>query len=255
MGVTTARRWHWSTRRVLTADEVLRWADIHHASTGKWPGVDSGLVAAAPGETWQRVENALRAGCRGLPGRSSLAKLLAEHRGARSRAAPPPLTHAEILAWAEAHYRRHGRGPDWTATQPIPEAPGETWCGISMALRIGRRGLPGGESPPRVLAGFPRAPRDASGGRRPTALSVEQVLGWCETHRVRTGAWPTPASGLVAEAPGHSWRGINLALKHGRYGLPKNLSLAQLVPAAKARVRRRVPPQPITQPSHDLNIR
>jgi len=46
-----------------------------------------GLVAALE-ETWVAIETALRNGCRGLPGGSSLAKVLAEHRGLRRRGRP-----------------------------------------------------------------------------------------------------------------------------------------------------------------------
>jgi hypothetical protein len=73
-------------RRVpLTVEQILAWADAHRARTGGWPGIDSGPIADAPGESWKAVDSALRAGCRGLPGCDSLPRLLARHRGT-----PPP---------------------------------------------------------------------------------------------------------------------------------------------------------------------
>jgi hypothetical protein len=65
----------------LTVDLILHWADEHHRRTGQWPILKSGLVAGAPGEKWYNVDAALRAGRRGLRPGSSLARLLAEHRG------------------------------------------------------------------------------------------------------------------------------------------------------------------------------
>jgi hypothetical protein len=58
----------------------LAWADAHHARTGRWPHRYSGLVLEAPGESWDRINGALREGHRGLPGGDSLAKLLDRHR-------------------------------------------------------------------------------------------------------------------------------------------------------------------------------
>jgi hypothetical protein len=57
-------------------EEILRRADEHHACTGRWPTAGSGPVAAAPGETWSAVNQALHSGPRGLPGGDSLVRLL-----------------------------------------------------------------------------------------------------------------------------------------------------------------------------------
>jgi hypothetical protein len=63
----------------LTLEQILAWADAHHARTGSWPHVGSGPIPEAPGETWQGVESALRYGRRGLPGYDTLARLLRRH--------------------------------------------------------------------------------------------------------------------------------------------------------------------------------
>ena len=62
----------------LTTAQILTWADNHRARTDSWPSENSGPVAEAPGETWLAISQALRKGTRGLPGGSSLARLLAE---------------------------------------------------------------------------------------------------------------------------------------------------------------------------------
>jgi hypothetical protein len=66
-------------RPSLTVEQVLAWADAHHARTGRWPNPNSGPVAGAPGEDWGDIDMALYAGYRGLPGGSSLFRLLAAH--------------------------------------------------------------------------------------------------------------------------------------------------------------------------------
>ena len=60
----------------LTEEQIVAWADAHHAATGKWPSAASGPVAAAPGETWGAINVGLGYGSRGLPGGSTLHKLL-----------------------------------------------------------------------------------------------------------------------------------------------------------------------------------
>jgi len=58
---------------------VLRWCDQHKARTGSWPTAKSGPVFGT-NEVWSRIDQALWKGLRGLPGGSTLAQLLHEHR-------------------------------------------------------------------------------------------------------------------------------------------------------------------------------
>ena len=62
----------------LTLAQILAWADEHRARTGEWPVASSGPVEGVPGEKWEAVNWALAQGLRGLPGGSSLSRLLAE---------------------------------------------------------------------------------------------------------------------------------------------------------------------------------
>jgi hypothetical protein len=72
-------------RPPLTVQQVLAWADAHHARTGRWPNVNSGPVAGAPGEDWGRIDIALCAGYRGLPGGRTLYQFLVAHGRRRGR--------------------------------------------------------------------------------------------------------------------------------------------------------------------------
>jgi hypothetical protein len=152
----------------LTEAQVLAWADAHRARTGRWPNADSGPVPGVPGQTWQAVNKTLVRGGRGLPGGSSLARLLEAHRGKRNKAHTPPLTAEQILRWADLHHARTGRWPG-EDSGPVLDAPGEGWSASNQALRAGRRGLPGGNTLVRLLRRSGRkAPR--RGGPAPQYL-------------------------------------------------------------------------------------
>jgi hypothetical protein len=106
--------------------------------------------APARGRPGGAVNRALGRGGRGLPGGSSLARLLEQRRGRRNQAHAPPLDAGQILRWADAHFRRTGRWPAATSG-PVLDAPGESWGAVASALWGGHRGLPGGETLARLL--------------------------------------------------------------------------------------------------------
>jgi hypothetical protein len=135
----------------LTQRDILAWADAHFERTGCWPNVNSGPVHEAPEERWDLIDNALRQGHRGQPGGSSLLRLLVRRRGLRNPLALPPLTEEQILKWADLHHRNTGRWPKY-GSGPIADTGGETWASVDSALRLGKRGLPGGASLARLLA-------------------------------------------------------------------------------------------------------
>src|SRR5262249_20102451 len=139
----------------------------HHAATGCWPTVKSGVVlGSAHDETWNAIQSALNKGLRGLPGGSSLARLLAEYRDVR-----PALSLERILAWADAHHAARGRWPTQTSG-PVLGAYRENWGSIADDLRQGRRGLPGGLTLARVLAEH----RNVRNLHTIAPLSIEQIL-------------------------------------------------------------------------------
>jgi hypothetical protein len=132
-------------RRPLTVERILAWCDEYRARTGRWPSRNSGPVQGAPGENWNAIDQALADGRRGLSGGSSLARLLAQCRGHRTGSPAGTLTVAQVLAWADLHFRRTGRWPT-AASGPVLDAPGEHWRAINSSLREGYRGLPRGGS-------------------------------------------------------------------------------------------------------------
>jgi hypothetical protein len=182
----------------LTVRLILRWADAHRRRTGRWPDSRSDPVAGAPGQSWEAVNRALARGGRGLPGGSSLARLLEEHRGRRNQAQAPPLDAGIILRWADAHFRRTGRWPREDGG-PVGSAPGESWSAVSGALRQGLRGLPRG-SLPRLLArrlgarnraDLPRLAERLGRTQNPMSLAVFRRFatpGFAEPPRNRAGS-------------------------------------------------------------------
>jgi hypothetical protein len=208
----------------LTPAQILAWADAYHRRTGQWPSDVPLPVEDGLGETWAGLDTALRHGRRGLPGGSSLARLLAQERGVRNPKELPRLTVRQIRDWARAYCRRTG---EWPARRsgPVAEGPAETWSAIDAALGQGCRDLPAGLSLSRLLAARPAAPAQAS---RPD-LRLSRILAWADAHQRRTGAWPTARSGPIVEAPGETWRGVDQALRTNRRGLTGGSSLARLL--------------------------
>jgi hypothetical protein len=135
----------------LTETIILHWADLHYERTGAWPTAELRRILDSAGDKWSHINTALEQGHRGLPGSSSLARLLAQHRGVRNRKGQPPLTEEQILTWADLHLQSTGRWPT-ARSGPILGAPGETWMAAQMALHDGTRGLPGGSSLSLLLA-------------------------------------------------------------------------------------------------------
>ncbi len=64
----------------LTDAMILQWCDCYMRQHGEWPTKRSGPISDALGDTWRSIDDSLRCGYRGMPGGSSLAKLLDEHR-------------------------------------------------------------------------------------------------------------------------------------------------------------------------------
>ncbi len=210
---------NWLYKLPLTIPQILAWADAHHQLTGTWPNADSGSVHELPDQTWGGVDWALKKGYRGLPGGSSLSRLLAEHRGVKKQRFQPPLTLKQILRWADAHHKRTGQWPT-AASGPVHEAADEDWGRIDRALQVGLRGLSGGSTLRRFFI--------EQRGFRPN-LTIDQILAWANAHQKRTGRRPMVYSGAVHGVDGETWEAINRALTRGNRGLPGGHSLATLL--------------------------
>jgi hypothetical protein len=208
----------------LSIAQILAWADAQHARTGRWPTRAAGPVLGVAHENWKAIDACLRVGCRGLPGGSSLPRLLATARNARAAVVRPPLSIPQLLAWADEHHARTGRWPT-SGTGLVLGVAQENWTAINASLRAGNRGLPGGSSLARLLAKHRNVPNRA---QRPP-LTMAKILAWAKRHRELTGRWPSKNSGPVAGSPSENWRPIDHCLRYGRRGLPEGSSLAKVV--------------------------
>ena len=224
--------------RLLTIARILAWADAFHATNGRWPIAARVPVFEAPGETWDGIDRALRRRERGLSGGFSLARLLAERRGAGKPMESAPLRIEKILVWADAYHAAHGRWPI-AAPVPVAEAPEESWDRIDQALRRGERGLSGGSSLVGLLA-------ERRGTREPRALPpLDQILAWADAYHAAHGRWPIAAPVPVAGAPEESWDRIDHALRRGGAGALHGILAGS--PAGQApgcRQADRAPPAP-----------
>jgi len=139
----------------------------------------------------------------------------------------------QILAWADAHHQQVGSWPTMRSG-PVPGVKDETWKAIDSALRDGLRGMVRGSSLARLLAAK-RGVRNRLGA---PALTRALILRWAEAYHRTLDKWPSSNSGPIASAAGETWKGVDLALRHGYRGLPRGPSLAKLL-ADERKVRNR----------------
>ncbi len=208
----------------LTIEEILSWADAFHDLNGEWPVRTSGMITGTMGESWSAIAQALIVGGRGLPEKTSLARLLARHRGARNHMDVPRMSTEAILDWADAYRETNGKWPTRTCGA-IPETVGETWSMVDAALVVGLRGLPGGDSLARLLA----RNRGVRNKQALPKLSLDQIRQWIVVHHKRTGEWPRPSSGPIPQVQGETWAAVNSALIVGGRGLVAGSSLYRVV--------------------------
>ena len=207
-------------RSPLTIEQILQWADAHHNRTARRPTCHSGPVAGVAKESWHAIDEALRVGCRGLPGGMSLAKLLDRYR---PRARSGDLTVEQILEWADEHYRRSGQWPKHTSGRVQGASFEIYWWTIRKALHDGGGRLRGGTSLCKLLMAH-------RGLRAETRLTVGQIIAWAKEHRRLTGKWPTVDSGRVQGASDKTtWMSVNQSLRRGSRGLSGGTSLSRLL--------------------------
>jgi hypothetical protein len=161
---------------------------------------------------------------RGLPGGTTLARFLTKHRNARNHLALPRFTVKQVLVWADAYHRRHGRWPK-RHSGVIIEAPMESWGRVNTALIQGNRGFPGRSSLSKLLEKY----RRVKGRIVLPKLRINDILAWADDHIRRTGFRPTRSCGRILAAPDRTWGAVHQALLAGLRGFPGGDSLSRLL--------------------------
>lgn len=206
-------------------DQILEWARAYLDRHGVWPTAADGVIPETGGLTWSGINKSLFFGSHGLPGGSTLKKLLVAKGVIRSRRRHrPSLNLDEIWKWAQAYQRKHG---DWPRADagPVEGAKGETWAAVNGALSTGLRGLPGGSSLRQFLMERNAFYRSRTWGPK---LAIEQIWEWGEAFRRKHGHWPRANSGPVEGTEGETWLRVNAALTAGLRSLPGKSSLRKL---------------------------
>ena len=137
----------------LSVRRILGWVDEHKTRFGKFPTIHD-KRSPAPGESWMAINAALERGSRGLPGASSLPKLLADHRGAARGIHRPRLKLATIATWARKHHKSTGQWPTEGAGEVI--GTDERWDNIAQCVRLGLRGCPRGWTLKKIIEKYCR---------------------------------------------------------------------------------------------------
>lgn len=194
----------------LTEDLIWGWMQDHYRENGKWPSVNT------PGR-WSVLDNRLRKGRFGLPGGSSLAKL----RG--NLGSEQPLTEAQIYECIQDYYSKTGRWP--AASTICPASPYGSWPAIDMALRLGRRGLPGGSSIAKLRGGVLTRAGSLTKRGASNQLTFDQIYEWMLDHKMSHGVFPNCE--MKTKVGDTNWRAIDSALRLGSRGLPGGSSIAK----------------------------
>jgi hypothetical protein len=60
-------------------------------------------------------------------------------------------------------------------------------------------------------------------------LTVGRILAWAMAHRRPTGRWPGRGAGPIAEAPGETWKAVQMSLVQGLCRLKGGSSLSRML--------------------------
>ena len=139
----------------LTEEMILGWCDAFFDKYSEWPrrGDPREVPGGYEGDSWSRIDYALRNKSRGLTHEKlSLPKLLADsNRGSKDGKLKQRLSEDLILSWAKSYSNQHSTWPKGHWTTPVPESPDDTWQVLEVALSLGCRGLSKGGSLAKLI--------------------------------------------------------------------------------------------------------
>jgi hypothetical protein len=224
---------HLEPRR-MTEKKIARWARAFYKTHRRWPTRSAGAIPGTP-FTWCAVSVALGRGLHGLPGGTTLPRVL-EALGARNIGRLLPLTDARVARWARKFRRKHGRWPKKTDGQIDGAPKGDTWKRVGASIVQGRRGIKRRTSLAKFLSEVCGAPPPSV--RRP--LTIAPIVKRAREYQRKHGSWPTEASvDPQLTKIGETWHRYDRALRAGSRGLPKTTLLKLYEQYGKTSARRR----------------
>ena len=212
----------------ITVEQILDWTDQYHEKNGKWPNRNSGQIEDSEGETWMGIQSSLAVGGRGLPRKTSFAKLLHETGRKHNKFSKEIITEKEILKWADEYNRKNGKYPS-DASGKI-EGTHYTWSTIGESLRKGRSGLTSKGSLTSLLA---RNNRKQNIFNKPD-LTDEIIIKWIIAYLIKHGKYPKAESVVIPDSGEEKWRNIDYALRNENRGLKGKKSLSVLIEEIKS---------------------
>lgn len=206
----------------LSYTRILGWCDEFKDRLGVWPMRGDKFIATDAEETWGAIDRSLTQGTRGLPGGTTLAKLLMQYRGRQHFFLKPDFTVDQILTWADAFHATTG---DWPKYQDGAIASTtETWSAVQTSLQRGTRGLPGGGSLAQLLDEHRGVKNHLAGA----PLTAKTILRWADHHRMKRGTTPSTATGRYSRHPGKRGAGLRThsgpAIEVSRVAIPWHAS-------------------------------
>lgn len=179
-------------------------------------------VPDMPHENWKALDASLRAGSKGLPGGSSLAKLfknIKEELGF--------YYIDKILDAAKTYYKESQKFPTSTTEDPVPGMSNVTWKNLDARLRSGARCLPGNSSLSLLLEPWKAEIQGDISLSEFSIIRALEIFHEIYKKRPRYGSGQTDLD-LVPGMPNENWHAIDAALRKGSRGLPGGSSLLKL---------------------------
>ncbi len=137
----------------LSEEDILNWAEQYKVEFGRYPTMREGQVKYfTQGRlTWCAVNACLDKGLRGLPGGTTLSRLIVNNLVNVNKSSLHRLLEEDILRWAEQYKVEFGRYPHCQSGRVNFDGSYFTWANIDVCLRRGHKGLSGGSSLSKLL--------------------------------------------------------------------------------------------------------
>lgn len=195
-----------------TIEQVKGWVEEYYNRTGKYPSCESGDIIEAD-TTWSKIDKYFIRKSRGLVDYDSLSDFIDKEFNRQKTI----YTIQQVKSWVEEYYNRTGKYP----SEHSGNIPGTdiAWCNISGYFRRQSKGLAGYES----LLDFLNKEFEHK-----IDYTIEQIKGWVEIYKNRTGKYPGGHSGDICGFD-TTWKKVDDYFRVGSRGLIGYDSLSDFI--------------------------